>query len=46
MSVTSPPFLATSSTRSLKTNVFIFPRVQEFVEESQQQKLLVSLLIL
>jgi hypothetical protein len=43
--MTSLPPLATSSTRSIKINVFTSPRIQEFVEESQQQKLLVGLLV-
>jgi hypothetical protein len=33
MSVISLPPLATSSMKSMKTDIFIFPRTQEFVEE-------------
>jgi hypothetical protein len=44
--VTSPPPLVTSSTRSMKTNVLTSPRIQEFGEESKQQKLLVDLLVI
>jgi hypothetical protein len=30
----------------MKTNVFTSPRTQEFVEESQQQRLLIGLLVM
>jgi hypothetical protein len=46
MSATSPPPLMTSSTRSMKTNVFTSPRTEEFGEESKQQKLFVGLLVM
>jgi hypothetical protein len=44
--MTLPPLLATNFTRSMKINVFTSPRFQEFVEELQQQKLLVGLLVI
>ena len=34
MFMTSPPLLAMSSMRSIKTNILTSPRIQEFVEES------------
>jgi hypothetical protein len=44
--MTSPPLLATSSMKSMKTNVLTSPRTQEFIEESQKQKFLVGLLVM
>jgi hypothetical protein len=46
MSVISPPPLAMSSMRSMKTNVLTLLRIQEFGEESKQQKLFVDLLVM
>jgi hypothetical protein len=46
MSVTSTLLLVMSSTCSMKTNLLICPRIQEFVEKSLQQKPLANFLVI